>query len=96
MAWNSEHESENESVSNIGLNKCSYFEVVIVFRERNIETVLLGSECIMTVWPKIWDLILAEIKASKSLNIFKTKDKEMSSRELPMSHLQDLLVKLVS
>ena len=52
MAWNSEHESENESVSNIGLNKFSHFEVVIIFREKNIEIVLLGSECIMTVWPK--------------------------------------------
>ena len=44
----------------------------------NIQTV---SESIKILGAKIWDLVPAEIKASKSL---------MDSKELPLSPLQDL------
>ena len=37
----------------------------------NIQTVHFGSESIKTLVAKLWDLIPAEIKAPKSLTIFK-------------------------
>ena len=39
----------------------------------NIQTLHFGSESIKTLGAKIWDLVPAEIKASKSLMIFKKK-----------------------
>ena len=39
----------------------------------NIQTVHFGSKSIKTLRAKIWDLIPAEIKALKSLIIFKKK-----------------------
>ena len=46
----------------------------------NIQTVHFGSESIKTLGAKIWDLIPAEIKASKSLMIFKEKIKNWTSK----------------
>ena len=44
-------------------------------RRANMQTVHSDSESIKTPGAKIWDLIPAEIKASKSLMIFKKKIK---------------------
>ena len=49
--------------------KNSNLEVVIIFKQQNIQTAHFGSESIKTPGAKIWDLIPAEIKASKSLTI---------------------------
>ena len=46
----------------------------------NTQTVHFGSEYIKTLGAKIWDLIPAEIKASKSLMIFKEKIKNWTSK----------------
>ena len=59
------------------------------FQRTNIQTVHFGSESIKTLGAKIWDLIPPEIKASKSLDI-QEEDKELDSKELPLSPLQDL------
>ena len=57
----------------------------------NIQTVHFGSESIKTLGAKIWDLIPAEMKASKSLMIFKKEiGKELDCQELLLSPLQDL------
>ena len=44
-------------------------------QKTNIQTVHFGSGSVKIPGAKIWDLIPAEIKASKSLMIFKTKIK---------------------
>ena len=49
----------------------------------NIQTVHFGSESIKTLGAKIWDLIPAEIKASKSLMIFKKKIKNWTPKSCP-------------
>ena len=49
----------------------------------NIQTVHFGSESIKTLGAKIWDLIPAEIKASKSLMIFKKKIKNWTPKSRP-------------
>ena len=49
----------------------------------NIQAVHFGSESIKTLGVKIWDLILAEIKASKSLMIFKKKIKNQTPKSCP-------------
>ena len=56
-------------------------EVVIIFTKRtNIQTVHFGSESIKTLVAKIWDLIPAEIKASKSFTIFNKKIKNWTPK----------------
>ena len=52
-------------------------EVVIIFREH------FGSESIKTLGAKIWDLIPAKIKASKSFMIFKKKIKNWTPKSWP-------------
>ena len=47
----------------------------------NIQTVHFGSES--TLRAKKWDLILAEIKASKSLMIFKKKIRNWTAKSCP-------------
>ena len=44
-------------------------------QKTNIQTIHFGSESIETLGAKIWHLISVEIKASKSLMIFKKKIK---------------------
>ena len=55
----------------------------------NIQTVQFGSESIKTLGAKIWDLIPAEIKASKSLMIFNKKIKNWTPKSCNKP-LQDL------
>ena len=54
-----------------------------------------GSEPIKTLGAKIWDLIPAEIKASKSLMIFKKKIKNWSPKSFPCQFAESILAKLV-
>ena len=49
----------------------------------NIQTVHFDSESIKMLGAKIWDLIPAEIKASKSLMIFKKKIKNCTPKSCP-------------
>ena len=49
----------------------------------NIQTVHFGSESIKTQGTKIWDLIPAEIKASKSVTIFKKKVNNWTPKNCP-------------
>ena len=65
------------------------------FQRTNIQTVHFGSESIKTLGAKIWDLIPAEIKASKSLMIFKKKIKNWSPKSFPCQFSGSILAKLV-
>ena len=49
----------------------------------NTQTVHFGSESIKTLGAKIWDLIPAEIKASKYFMIFKKKVKNWTPKSCP-------------
>ena len=49
----------------------------------NIQTVHFASESIKTLGAEIWDLIPVEIKASKSLMIFKKKIKNWTPKSCP-------------
>ena len=49
----------------------------------NIQNVHFDSESIKTLGAKIWDLIPAEIKASKSFMIFKKKIKNWTPKSCP-------------
>ena len=49
----------------------------------NIQTVHFGSESTKTLRAKTWDLIPVEIKASKSLIIFKKKIKNWTPKSWP-------------
>ena len=49
----------------------------------NIQTIHFGSEYIKAPGAKIWDLIPAKIKASKSLMIFKKKIKNWTPKSCP-------------
>ena len=51
----------------------------------NIQTAYFGSKSIKTLVVKIWDL-----KSIKFPHDFQEKDKEVDSKELPLSSLQDL------
>ena len=53
------------------------------FQRTNIQIVHFGSESIKTLGAKIWDLIPAEIKALKSLTIFKKKTKNWTPKSYP-------------
>ena len=62
----------------------------------NIQTVHFGSESIKTLGAKIWDLIPAEIKASKSLMIFKKYIKNWLQSVALVAFAGSILAKLVS
>ena len=49
----------------------------------NIQTAHFGSEYIKALGAEKWDLILAKIKASKSLMIFKKKIKNWTPKSCP-------------
>ena len=49
----------------------------------NIRTAHFGSESIKTLEAKIWELIPAEVKASKSLMLFKKKIKNWTPKSCP-------------
>ena len=52
-------------------------------QKTNMQTVHFRSESIKTVGAKIWDLIPAKIKASKSIMIFKKKIKSWTPKSCP-------------
>ena len=66
-------------------SKNSAFELISGnhLQRTNIQTAHFGSKSIKTLEAKVWDLIPAEIKASKSLMIFKKKIKNWTSKNCP-------------
>ena len=52
-------------------------------QKTNIQTVKFGSESIKTIGANIWGLIPAEIKAPKSLMIFKKEIKNWTPKSCP-------------
>ena len=53
------------------------------FRSKNAKTVTYGTEPVSFLGPKIWNLVPQEIKASESLNSFKSKIKTWSTTACP-------------
>ena len=78
-------------VFQFGKNSAYEFRSGNHLQRTNILTVHFSSESIKTLGAKIWDLIPVEMKASKSLMIFKKEiGKELDCQELLLSPLQDL------
>ena len=42
---------------------------------RNSRSILFGIESVINLGTKLWDMVLANIKSSESLNVFKSKIK---------------------
>ena len=59
------------------------------FLERRVKSVRYGTESISSLAPKIWEILLTEIKDFDTLQIFKAKIKKASSR-MPLQTMQNL------
>ena len=59
----------------------------------NRKTTNYGINSVSHLAPKIWDLVPEEIKNSKSLPMFKTKNQTMDTSGLPMQSLQNIHTK---
>ena len=67
-------------VSQSGKNSAYELRSGTHLQRTNIQTIHFGSKTIKALEANIWDLIPAEIKASKSLMIFKKKIKNSTPR----------------
>ena len=70
-------------VFEFGKNSVYELRSVNHLQRTNIQTAHFGSESIKTLGAKLWDLIPVEIKASKSLMIFKKKVKNWTPKIFP-------------
>ena len=50
---------------------------------RNSRTVFFGTESIMNLAAKLWNMVPANIKSSESLNVFKSKIKYWTPNHCP-------------
>ena len=83
-------------VFQFGKNSTSELRRVNHLQRTNIQTVHFGSESIKILGAKKWDLIPAEVKASKSLIIFKKKIRIGLPRVALVVFAGSILAKLVS
>ena len=52
-------------------------------QSRSIKTVMYGSETIYSLGPKIWDILLTELKRIVSPTLFKKKIREWAPKNCP-------------
>ena len=63
-------------------------------QSRSIKTVMYGSETIYSLGPKIWDILLTELKRIVSPTLFKKKIREWAPKNCPCrlceTHVQNI------